>query len=257
MVASVAGFNLTPVKSTALHRPDRIDLRSAGTVGDRRFLCIRGDGTRVSGISKAALIPIVAHHDAAAHRLSLAFPDGAVAAGDDRPRGPVITVRLFDREITVREIDPVLTTALRERVADDTLTIARVEEPEYAGGAHRASIVGLASIADVGSRIVADDGLDPRRFRMLIEVDGLAPYEEDSWQSHRVRIGEAIVHVGTRMSRCIMTTLDPDTGFQDAPVLQVLSTYRIEHGKPILGVSGDVERGAEVAVGDRVELLAD
>jgi MOSC domain-containing protein len=255
-VPTVAGFNLTPVKSTALHRPDRIALGTDGAVGDRRFLCVRSDGTRLSGISKAALIPIVAQHDAAAHRLSLTFPDGGVAEGNDRPRGSVIRVQLFDREIPVREIDPALTAVLRAHVGDDTLTIARVIEPEYAGGAHRVSIVGRASVADVGSRM-AGDGLDPRRFRMLIEVDGLDPYEEDSWGGHRVRIGDAIVRVGRRMPRCVMTTLDPDTGVQDAPVLHVLASYRTVEGKPILGMHGDVERGAEIAAGDAVELLRD
>ena len=39
----VAGFNLTPVKSTALQQPDAIDLRIEGAVGDRRFLFVRGD----------------------------------------------------------------------------------------------------------------------------------------------------------------------------------------------------------------------
>src|SRR5437773_7418320 len=34
----VEGFNLTPVKSTALSHPDEIDLRREGAVGDRRFL---------------------------------------------------------------------------------------------------------------------------------------------------------------------------------------------------------------------------
>ena len=251
---SVAGFNLTPVKSTALHRPDRIDLRTDGAVGDRRFLCIRSDGTRLSGISKAALIPIVAEHDAAAHRLSLTFPDDTVAEGDDRPRGVSIKVQLFDRQIPVREVDPALTAALRAHVGDDTLTIARVEEPEYAGGAHRASIIGRASVADVGSRMDGD-GLDPRRFRMLIEVDGLDPYEEDAWEGCRVRIGDAVVRVGVRMPRCVMTTLHPDTGAQDAPVLQALAAYRIVEGKPVLGVYGDVERGAKIAVGDPVEVV--
>jgi uncharacterized protein YcbX len=87
------------------------------------------------------------------------------------------------------------------------------------------SIVSLASVADVG-RHAGDEQLDPRRFRMLIEIDGVGPYEEDGWQGRRVRVGDAIVRVGDRMNRCVMTTLDPDTGEQNAPVLDALATYR-------------------------------
>ena len=44
--ATVVGFNLTPVKSTALQRPETIDLRAEGAVGDRRFVFARSDGSR-------------------------------------------------------------------------------------------------------------------------------------------------------------------------------------------------------------------
>lgn len=253
---TVAGFNLTPVKSTALHRPERIDLQPDGAVGDRRFLCIRDDGTRLSGISKAALMPIRAQHDPDAHRLSLTFPDGGVVDGDDRPNGPVIPVALFDRTVPVRRIDPALTDAIRAHVMDDTLTLTRVDEPEYAGGTHRVSIMSRASVEDLGARM-GDGVLDARRFRMLIEVDGLTPYEEDGWQGRRLQVGDAIVRVGDRMTRCVMTTLDPDTGTQDAPVLQTLASYRKVGTGVVLGVYGDVERPGSVAVGDPVELLPD
>jgi MOSC domain-containing protein len=252
---SVVGLNITPVKSTSLHHPETIDLRVQGAVGDRRFLCMRRNGTRVSGISKAALMPIVAVHDRTTETLSLSFPDGATVEGDARAVGEVVPLALFDREISVRDIDSILTAALRNHLVDDTLTLARVEEPEYAGGTRRVSIVSRASVADVGARAASGTGLDPRRFRMLIEVDGVEPYEEDSWQGLRVAIGDAIVRVGERMPRCVMTTLDPDTGAQDVPVLQVLGAYRLVEGKPILGVSGDVEREASITVGDPVRLL--
>ena len=253
-MASVAGFNLTPVKSTALHRPERIDLQMNGAVGDRRFLCIRADGTRLSGISKASLIPIRAQHDDAAHRLSLTFPDGVTIDGDDRPVGDVIHVALFDREIPVRPIDQTLTDALRAHVGDDTLTLARVDEPEYAGGGHRVSVISSASVEDLGKRVDRGE-LDARRFRMLIEVDGLDPYEEDGWQGRRIQVGSVVVRIGERMPRCVMTTLDPDTGAQNAPVLAVLGRYRSVETKPVLGVYGDVERPGTIAIDDPVELL--
>ncbi len=253
-MASVAGFNLTPVKSTALHRPERIDLRMTGAVGDRRFLCIRSDGTRLSGISKASLIPIRAQHDDAAHRLSLTFPDGVTIDGDDRPVGDMIRVALFDREIPVHPIDQTLTDALRAHVGDDTLTLTRVDEPEYAGGGHRVSVIASASVEDLGNRVDRGE-LDARRFRMLIEVDGLDPYEEDAWQGRRVRVGDVIVRIGEQMPRCVMTTLDPDTGVQNAPVLAVLGRYRSVETKPVLGVYGDVEHPGTIAIDDPVELL--
>ena len=40
-MASVAGFNLTPVKSTALLAPSEVELGARGAIGDHRFLFAR------------------------------------------------------------------------------------------------------------------------------------------------------------------------------------------------------------------------
>jgi uncharacterized protein YcbX len=154
----------------------------------------------------------------------------------------------------VRLVEGPFTAAIRDHARDDTLVFARVVEPEYAGGKHRASVVSLASVADVG-RHTGDERLDARRFRMLIEVGGVDAYEEDTWRGRRVRFGEAIVRLGDRMNRCVMTTLDPDTGEQNAPVLDALAAYRMVGNELLLGVSGDIERPGTIALGDDVIVL--
>jgi uncharacterized protein YcbX len=251
---SVRAFTTTPVKSMALSRPDRIELSEVGCVGDRRFLCCRGDGQRLSGISKAALMPIRPSYDAQAERLSLTFPDGSAVGGGATDVGEPVTVELFDRAIPARFLEGPFTEAIRAHAQDDTLSLARVVEPEFAGGTHRASVISRASVADVGLR-AGDERLDPRRFRMLIEVDGVEPYEEDSWEGRRVRFGEAVVRMGARINRCVMTTLDPDTGAQNAPVLDALAEYRRVGTELLLGVYGDVEVPGTIAVGDDVVVL--
>ena len=252
-IATVAGFNLTPVKSTALHHPDAIDLRRDGAVGDRRFLFARPDGTRLRGISKAPLIPIVATWLTAEEHLTMRLADSTVVEGSALPSGERVEVRLFDRTISARPIHPSFAEAIASAV-DETLALLRAEEPEYAGGVHRASIVSLASVEDVGVR-GADPNLDPRRFRALIELDGPDAYDEDAWQGQRVRIGEAVIRLGHRMPRCVMTTLDPDTGEKNFDALKVLAGYRKVGTEVVLGVYGDVEQPGRIQRGDPVELL--
>ncbi|MEP6757845.1 MAG: MOSC domain-containing protein [Actinomycetota bacterium] len=251
----VAGFNITPVKSTALQRPDVLDLRREGAVGDRRFLFMRDDGSRLSGISKASLMPIQATYDAVGERLTLSFADGGRAQGDARPTGPAKTVALYDRTISVHAVDEGLTRAVRAQIGDDTVTLARADEPDSAGGIHRASILSRASIRDVGRR-TGDEALDPRRFRMLIEVEGCHPFEEDTWEGKRVRFGDAVLRIGDRMPRCVMTTLDPDTGVQNARVLDALAQHRKTGEKLYLGMYAEVERPGLIRRGDPVAVLA-
>jgi uncharacterized protein YcbX len=253
-VVTVARFNVTPVKSTALHHPESIDLRPDGAVGDRRFLFARSDGTRLRGISKAPLMPIVSTWSMADERLTMRFPDGSSVEGSALPEGERVDIKLFDRTVLARAIDPVFTGSVRRVVVDETLSVFRVDEPEFAGGEHRGSIISLASVADVGSR-GGDANLDPGRFRMLVELDGVEAYAEDGWQGRRLRLGDAIVRLGRRVDRCVMTNLAPDTGENDFDTLKVLAQHRKVGTELLLGVFGDVERPGRIEIGDAAELV--
>jgi hypothetical protein len=182
----------------------------------------------------------------------LRFPDGTLVEGDARSTGDRIDVALYDRTVPARRMDPVFADAVH--AIDETLEPLRVDEPEYAGGSHRVSIVARASVAKIGAEDGAPD-LDPRRFRMLIEVDDVEAFGEDGWVARRLRVGEAIVRVARRMPRCVMTTLDPDTGAADFPTLDVLARTRKIGNDLLLGVVADVERAGIVGRGDPLEPL--
>jgi uncharacterized protein YcbX len=106
----------------------------------------------------------------------------------------------------------------------------------------------------VGSR-GGDVLLDPRRFRMLIELDGVEAYGEDAWRGRRLRLGDAVIHLGPRIHRCVMTNLAPDTGENDFDTLTVLAQHRKVGTELLLGVYGDVERPGRIEVGDAAELV--
>ena len=73
------------------------------------------------------------------------------------------------------------------------------------------------------------------RFRPNLVVSGSEPYAEDSWK--RIRIGELEFRVVKGCSRCIMTTLDPQTGERsaDREPLTTLKTYREREGEVFFG----------------------
>jgi uncharacterized protein YcbX len=248
----VERLNLTPVKSTALIQPNAIDLRSEGAVGDRRFLFVRENGERLSGVSKAPMMRIRSAYDVAEEHLTMEFSDGTSVSGASAAHGEPRPVKLYDREVLARRVDPRFTDAVREAIGDATLELLRVDEPEYAGGIDRVSISSRASVDDLGER-GGVAGLDARRFRMLIEITDAEPFEEDTWSGRRIRVGDAIVRVGEQMPRCVVTTLDPDTGKKDFPTLDILAGYRKVGTQLMFGVYGDVEVAGDIRVGDPVE----
>jgi uncharacterized protein YcbX len=249
-MATVARFNVSPVKSTSLLHPGSIELQENGVAGDHRFMILETDGTRLSGAAKAPFVGIRSEYDTATERLRLSLPggvldSGATAHGEARP------VALFDRRVMVRPVEGPFASGLSDYVGRQ-LQFVRVDEPEYAGGVHRVSLIALASVADLARR-GGREILDPRRFRMLVEVEGCAPYDEDTWEGRRVRVGEVVVRVGNGVPRCVLTTMDPETGRPDFPTLDVLAGYRRRGTDLPLGVYGDVERSGTIRVGDPVE----
>ena len=90
---------------------------------------------------------------------------------------------------------------------------------------------------------------------MLLEIEGCAPHEEDTWRGRHVRLGEAVLEIGGPVPRCATTTRDPSTGERDLDTLREIAAYRGKRdGKEIdFGVYAQVVRPGRVRVGDPVE----
>jgi uncharacterized protein YcbX len=126
-------------------------------------------------------------------------------------------------------------------------------------------IIGENSINDLNSRLdvplnVKDEPLTGmRRFRTNFVFSGGEPYEEESW-SH-FKIGEVDFEGIKPCGRCMMTTLNPDTGERQKEPLELLSQYR-KVGKKILFGQNVIwknekwlfENAPEVKVGDVIFL---
>jgi uncharacterized protein YcbX len=100
-----------------------------------------------------------------------------------------------------------------------------------------------------------DGAIDARRFRMLFEVDGLGPHEEDSLVDQRTRVGGAVVRWRGNVGRCVVTTRDPVTGISDVPTLRILGAYRRDEPttEPLaFGIYGEVVEPGVVRVGDAI-----
>lgn len=252
----VARLNVTPVKSTALYHPNQIRLERYGAVGNREFFFVDEHGRRFSGSVKALLIPIRAEYDAAGDRLTVRLPDGIVVSGPAAPNGEALTVDFYGRPVPGHVVEGEFEEALT-RYAGHPIRLMRVDRLGDAKDARPVTLVSMASVEELSRQGGRDRAVDAGRFRMLIEVDGCAPHEEDTWGGRRARIGEAVVRVGEPVPRCVITTLDPKTGTRDFPTLKVIRSYRgvSADGQLLFGVYGDVVEPGAVSVGDQVELL--
>ena len=109
------------------------------------------------------------------------------------------------------------------------------------------SIINLASVRDLGTRMGAD--LDARRFRgnLIIEAE---PWAEFDWIGKTIAVGDVRLDIVSRIERCAATTVNPQTGERDQ---QVPLALRKNYGHADCGVyaivrcDGMVRAGAEIS----------
>lgn len=255
----VVRIAIAPVKALGLVHPDEVELTESGVAGDRRFWLVDADGRLVNGKRHPRLMQVRPAWDERSRRLALAFPGGETVEGDVEPGEPYPGV-LYGEPHPSRRVPGPWEDALSE-FAGEPLTLLWSERGAVDRGAERggwASIVSRASLERLREQAGAERELDGRRFRMLLEIDGVGPHEEDEWLGGRVRVGEATLVPLGDVGRCVVTTCDPDTGVSDVDTLKALAGYRrdgVAEPLPFGVYCAVVETGA-VRVGDRVEPVA-
>jgi uncharacterized protein len=251
----VVALAIAPVKGLRLVARAEVELGRAGVREDRRFYLADARDRLVNAKTLGELEAVVAGYDDAARHLCMTFPDGKVVEGTVAHGAPV-SARFYSRVHADRLVAGPWSEAL-SAYAGQPLRL--VEALGDAGAVDRGR-AGAASLVSRGSlqRLEREAGaaVDPRRFRMLIEVDGVGAHAEDAWVgAGEVRIGEAAVRFGGHVGRCLVTSRDPDTGVVDLPTLDLLGAYRrgADTSEPLaLGIWGAVTRAGVVRVGDAV-----
>jgi len=118
-------------------------------------------------------------------------------------------------------------------------------------------LAGESSLKDLNARL--ENKITMNRFRPNFVVSGGEPFAEDDWK--KIRIGETIFHVVKPCGRCVITTINQETGISDGKEpLKTLATYRIPKRsikkKILFGQNLIAETvGGTVKVGDKVEIL--
>jgi uncharacterized protein YcbX len=251
--ARIVRLSLTPIKGTRLLDVESVRLERSGAVGNRRFFVIDERDRMVNGKVAGELQQIVARVDG--DELTLELPDGSCVAGPVRA-GAQARTRFFSRMREASLIEGPFSGAISgvcgrplRLVEDRTGAVDR-------GAAAGVSLMSRASLGRLATQ-AGVDGVDGRRFRMLIEIDGVEAHAEDGWVGRSARIGGARVRFGGHVGRCLVTSRAPESGEVDLPTLDVLGDYRghrqVESTEPLpFGIYGAVVTPGEVRVGDPV-----
>lgn len=251
----VSRLTVAPVKGLAVHHPAEIAVEREGVPGNRQFLLLDRRGRLFSGIRHGRLVTVVPDYDPAGERLALRFPDGTTVEDDVR-LGEAVEVDLWGRPVATHAVAGPFGEALSGFIGKEVRVVRVVAE----GGGWDERVVSLlseASLEELARRSGHEGPVDGRRFRMLVQLAGCEPHEEDTWIGRRLRLGGTVVSVVEACARCATTTQNPETGERDFDTLRAIPAYRgLADGKHVdFGVYADVEEPGRVRVGDPVEPL--
>ena len=200
-----------PVKSLRGERLDQVDVLGDGLRGDRSTQVLDHKGARMTGRTAKRL---------------LGLQSGLGDSGE-----PTIDGHTWDSE------------AALELIRD--------------AAGPGASLAPLGRYFDDRPILVATDGaiealgVDMRRLRPNLVIEGVDGLAENEWVGMRLRLGQVELDVVDRCVRCVMTTIDPDTLEVDANVLRRIN----DDFETMMCVLCEVATAGEMSAGDPVELL--
>lgn len=115
-------------------------------------------------------------------------------------------------------------------------------------------VISQASLDDLNTRL--KNPVTMTSFRPNVVIEGCEAYAEDTWQ--KLRIGEVEFDAVKRCSRCVLTTVDPQTGIKrgDGEPLRTLSQYRRTTGGVMFGMNLIPRSMGNINLNDKVEILA-
>lgn len=257
-----------PLKSAKAETLQAIDLDKLGLGGDRRWMLVdEASGRFLTQRAVAQMSQLSALWNAEGG-LTLSAPDHspidvALPGNDAELRGVTIwrdTLRVPDAG---DEAGAWVSRFIGKptRLVQVPLDRARMTEAGYGKDDDQVAfadgypllLIGQASLEDLSQRVGRP--LEMLRFRPNLVIEGSEAFAEDGWK--RIRIGELEFRVVKSCSRCILTTIDPQTGERsgDREPLATLQKYRSQADGAMFGQNLVNDGNGRLEIGMPVEIL--
>jgi uncharacterized protein YcbX len=260
----VSELYVYPIKSARGVALERAQLDTRGFQHDRRWMLVDDGGVFISQREAHALALVDVALSAGALTVSTpAMPSLRIPFDAS---GPSLHCRIWRDEVTATATSPEADawfSSYLERscrlvhMPDDARRIVDrtyVAEERIVGfaDAFPLLIIGQGSLNALNAKLIAQGtpAVTMRRFRPNIVVAETAPHEEDEWR--RIRVGDVDVDVVKPCARCVITTVDVQTGVAGREPLRTLATYRKRGSKVLFGQNAVHRQHGTIGVGDTV-----
>jgi|FLOH01.1.fsa_nt_gi uncharacterized protein len=265
-VPSLDQIWIYPIKSCSGIHLNSSEVEDRGFPLDRRWLLIEENGTFISqrNSPKLGQIKISYHQDhlhitsAGKDALTLEFSAATPTKIEaqiwkDTVQGSWISKECdaWFSDILNRPVRLVhMNSEVHRPLENPALPSNRTFEVSFADG-YPYLLTNQASLDDLNGRL--DQPIPMDRFRSNLVVSGFEAFAEDSWK--RISIGAVEFLVVKPCARCLVTTIDQESGIASKEPLKTLATYRKQNGKVNFGMNLIALTRGVVSRGDPLDIL--
>lgn len=251
-----------PVKSLRGQEFRSLPVDARGFAADRRWMVVDAGGRFLTQRQQARMALVDTRVDDGVLHLAAPgmSPLTVAAAGGAR-----MTVQVWQDSLEAAPVGDAADRWLSEFLGRDCHLVQLPDEvrrpvdPDYATAGEQVGfadgfpflLISQASLDDLNARL--DTPVPMLRFRPNLVVGGCGPFAEDGWR--RIRIGDLSFRVAKPCSRCVIPTVDIDTGERGREPLATLIRYRRRDNKVYFGQNLLHDGPGHLEVGMRVEII--
>ena len=254
-----------PVKSLGGIRLKEAEVEEKGLKYDRRWMIVDEDGVFLTqrAYSKMALIDVSLESNALvltsrSDQQSISIPFEPVSAEQ-------ISVKVWDDEVVALTVNDQADVWLSQQLDKNVRLVLMPEwserkaDPKYAKNDENVSfadgfpflIISQASLDNLNDKL--SESLEMKRFRPNFVITSTTPHAEDEWK--KIKIGNLEFEIVKPCARCVLTTIDPETGNKGPEPLKTLATYRRLNNKILFGQNVVARNFGTIAENDTVVIL--
>lgn len=260
---SISELTIYPIKSARGISLDSMQLQTMGPECDRRWMVIDKNNTFITQrkVSKMSLINVELTQQGI--RLST---DGMASCSVTKPNsGETFDSSVWGSDVQGLDCGDEVAIWLSDFLSKDCRLIYMPDDFNRAVNTDFASkqeqvgfadgfpllITSQASLDDFNNKL--DNKISMDRFRPNIVISGNQAYAEDQWQI--IAIGDIEFSLVKPCSRCIMPSINPQTGVKEMAVNKALQTYRRRDRETFFGQNALYNRFGSISIGDEVTVL--
>ncbi|MER2999550.1 MOSC domain-containing protein [Pontibacter populi] len=261
----VSNLYIYPIKSLGGISLQEAQVQERGLQHDRRWMLVDEKGGFLSQrkFAQMALLQVKLQPNGllVSHKQGLLEP---LLIPFEQAEGKEVSVTIWDDTCTAREVNGEVTMwfskalGMFARLVYMPENTRRIVDPTYAfeeevvsfADAYPFLTIGQEALNNLNTKLAKPVPMN--RFRPNIVFTGGQPHDEDLWDTFT--IGEVNFRAAKPCARCVLTTVDQQTGIKGEEPLRTLATYRTQNNKVLFGQNLVHEGNGKIKVGDQVQV---